>query len=382
MARDPQHEKWNAVFAGLKDSEPVCDDWLDAYAGALSAARDLFVIDLGCGSGNDTKYLLERGYRVTACDYSGEAIERVRRLFPQAETRLFDMRDGLPFPDASTRAIVADLSLHYFPWETTRRIAAEIARILPAGGLFLCRLNSVRDVNHGAGEGEEIERHYYRTAAGPKRFFDEDDVDSLFTEGWLWIAKAEKRLSRYEKEKSLWELALRRTAAGAVRTGLPSAGPLRLRPHHILDIVRNVGNGREAKPHEYGHLVHLVTDEIVRNPGRECRLVVGSDDVCGPCARLSRDGRCDDVLAQLDPPLSKQAYNDELDRRLLAFFGLPENRVLRVSEFLALAAARLDEVVKICTHPKEDERSRREGLGKGILLLGINGRPGAGDGPA
>jgi len=181
MGLDPQHEKWNAVFAGLEDSEPVYDDWLDAYAGALSMARDLGVIDLGCGSGNDTKYLLERGYQVTACDYSDVAVERVRRIFPQAETKLFDMRDGLPFPDASTRASVADLSLHYFPWKTTRRIVDEIARVLSAGGLFLCRLNSVRDVNHGAGGGEEIERHYYRTEAGPKRFFDGDDIDALFT---------------------------------------------------------------------------------------------------------------------------------------------------------------------------------------------------------
>ena len=45
---------------------------------------------------------------------------------------------------------------------------------------MLFRVNSVKDVDHGAGEGKEIESHLYETADGRlKRFFDEKDIQKL-----------------------------------------------------------------------------------------------------------------------------------------------------------------------------------------------------------
>ena len=41
--------------------------------------------------------------------------------------------------------------------------------------------NSIKDVNHGAGQRIEVEHHFYRTEDGMfKRFFDEGDVRRLF----------------------------------------------------------------------------------------------------------------------------------------------------------------------------------------------------------
>ena len=40
---------------------------------------------------------------------------------------------------------------------------------------------------------------------------------------------------------------------------------LRLRPHHILDIVRNIGHERKIEPHPFGHDLHVVTNKIIED---------------------------------------------------------------------------------------------------------------------
>lgn len=45
-------------------------------------------------------------------------------------------------------------------------ILNEIRRILVPGGHLLARVNSINDVNHGAGQGTEVEHHLYRTEDG------------------------------------------------------------------------------------------------------------------------------------------------------------------------------------------------------------------------
>lgn len=146
---------------------------------------------------------------------------------------------------------------------------------------------------------------------------------------------------------------------------------LRLRPHHILDIVRNIGHDRPLVPHEYGHLVHTVTRRILEDVDAQCRLVVANDDICGPCRMLKSDGSCADVLAQLAEPVSKQEYNDALDRRLLSFLGIRENGVMALRAYLTIVAGRIDETVSLCTHPKEDPVYRKTGLLKGLERLGV-----------
>jgi hypothetical protein len=144
---------------------------------------------------------------------------------------------------------------------------------------------------------------------------------------------------------------------------------LRLRPHHILDIVRNIGNTRPVTPHEYGHLVHTITEIIIRDPNLLCELVVSNDDICTPCRMLTKEGQCEDILAQLEEPVSKQEYNDELDRRLLALLSIEQGTTMKLTDYLSLVITSFDAVVSICTHPKEDRETRKNGLRNGIEML-------------
>jgi SAM-dependent methyltransferase len=204
---DRQKNKWEKHFASLRLEKVVYDGWLYSYREYLEMSRSIPVVDLGCGTGNDTKYLLERGFGVIACDYSESAMEIIRRNFPEAQVKLFDIREGIPLPAESAQALIADLSIHYFDWAATRKIVGEIHAILRKGGCFLCRVNSTNDIHHGAGKGTEIERNYFFNAGGYKRFFDEGQIQELFASGWTKARREEKTLDRYTERKVLWELA-------------------------------------------------------------------------------------------------------------------------------------------------------------------------------
>jgi len=148
---------------------------------------------------------------------------------------------------------------------------------------------------------------------------------------------------------------------------------MELRPHHILDIVKGYGAGSAFKPHPYGHAVHTVAKQILSDLETKVRLVVGADEICRPCIHLQPDGLCDDVLHQLDPPISKQIYNDDLDRRLLAYLGLTAGTVMTIREYLTIVSDYVPGIEQLCTHPKEDRQARLQGLIGGLEKLGIRG---------
>lgn len=144
---------------------------------------------------------------------------------------------------------------------------------------------------------------------------------------------------------------------------------LHLRPHHLIDIIRNIGLERPLKPHPYGHAQHIITQAILDGSEKEFMLAVRADDLCRPCIHLAPGGKCKDILSQLKEPVLKQDYNDLLDRRLLGFFGLEEGIIVSLSDFLQMIENRFEELLPVCLHPKEDLASRREGLLKGLELL-------------
>ncbi len=185
------------------------DDWLEWFDKEIQNCKTP-IIDLGCGSGNDTLYLIERGKEVVPCDYSQNAIQYIRNNFPEINrTECFDMTKGLPFEDNYTDIIICDLSLHYFTEEKTFEILEEIKRVLKSNGILLLRVNSVRDVNHGAGQGIEIEPHLFETEDGRyKRFFDREDFDKFF-KNWEMLYLHEETMCRYKLEKVLWKGAFK-----------------------------------------------------------------------------------------------------------------------------------------------------------------------------
>ena len=148
---------------------------------------------------------------------------------------------------------------------------------------------------------------------------------------------------------------------------------IKLRPHHLLDIVTKHGQGLEFKPHPYGHALHTMAAVISTDLDLQVELVIGADQICQPCMHLRPDGSCDDLLTRLDPPIPKQEYNDDLDRRLCTYLGFAPGTVITIRGYLSVVNEKTPGLETVCTHPGEDEKVRLAGLIRGLRKLGIRG---------
>ena len=66
---------WNS-WSKSRKGKPVYDQWLDEYLRIIN--QDDTILDLGCGNGANTLYLIERGYQVLSVDYALEALQNVK----------------------------------------------------------------------------------------------------------------------------------------------------------------------------------------------------------------------------------------------------------------------------------------------------------------
>jgi len=201
---------WDNIYADYKVSEIEADGWLEKFDYMIERCSTP-IIDLGCGGGNDTLYLIQKGKRVISCDQSINAIENIKKSFPKVYgTKCFNMLDGMPFDDGSFELVTADLCLHYFNEKETFDLINEIKRILTKDGHLIFRVNSINDVNYGAGRGKEIEHHLYETEDKRiKRFFDERDIKYFFKDFDIEYL-SEETMIRYELEKRLYEVCVKK----------------------------------------------------------------------------------------------------------------------------------------------------------------------------
>jgi SAM-dependent methyltransferase len=98
--------------------------------------RDGLVVEIGCGSGLLTRFLLDAGHRVVATDASPAMLELARDVAPDAEdVRRVTLPDD-PLPDADAVVGVGH-ALSYLPDEAAiERALVAIARALRPGGVL------------------------------------------------------------------------------------------------------------------------------------------------------------------------------------------------------------------------------------------------------
>lgn len=202
------------------DADPWLERWLPLLAERGGGAP---VLELGCGAGRDSAVLAAAGLAVLGLDTSTPAIRRARARVPGGRFLRHDLRTPLPVSKGGVGAVVASLSLHYFPWRETEAVVARMRRALRPGGVLLCRLNSTRDHHYGASGHPRIGASYYRVNGERKRFFDRAAVRRLFARGWRVLSLEERVIQRYEKPKVVWEAVLERrpAARASVLTSAP-----------------------------------------------------------------------------------------------------------------------------------------------------------------
>jgi SAM-dependent methyltransferase len=201
---DAQKAYWNGIFAQAAPSAAPQHHWLEEMLQQTATHLNGHVLEIGCGRGHDTRYLLQMGCRVTSLDLAWNALKGVAHRSPSVGLVNAALPAALPFRPAAFTAVVAGLSLHYFRWHDTLRILQEIARVLQPGGRLMFQVNSIEDTAHGAGSGEEIEPHLFLYQSRFKRFFTERMCRDIFDSGWEIDVLMPRLETRFGSPKPTW----------------------------------------------------------------------------------------------------------------------------------------------------------------------------------
>jgi ubiquinone/menaquinone biosynthesis C-methylase UbiE len=102
------------------------------------------VLDLGCGPGQNTMWLVEQGYAAVGVDLSGGMLREARRHAVTEPLVQADMR-RLPFRTGTFRGLWACASLLHIPRAEVEMVLCELKRVIHPGQLYLA-------VKHGTGE--------------------------------------------------------------------------------------------------------------------------------------------------------------------------------------------------------------------------------------
>jgi SAM-dependent methyltransferase len=93
------------------------------------------ILDLGCGGGQDARFLLAKGFRVVGMDLTTAFLRAAQNTAPSVPLVLADMRD-LPFEDASFDAVWAAACLMHLPKSDTAHVLKSLNHIVRPGGLL------------------------------------------------------------------------------------------------------------------------------------------------------------------------------------------------------------------------------------------------------
>jgi trans-aconitate methyltransferase len=140
---DPYGSGWEGYFAARSNRPP---------RPILVEAADLFdrprrAVDLGAGSGVDSRFLVDRGWQVTAIDNSADAMRRLTELAASANgslrVRQADLADDLDLEPVEL--VHAGFSLPFCPPDRFQALWRQIESALVAGGVLAAQLFGDRD---------------------------------------------------------------------------------------------------------------------------------------------------------------------------------------------------------------------------------------------
>ena len=173
-------------------------DWglgeLEKFVSLVKRGGGNKVLDLGCGSGSQSKQFSQTGLKVVGLDLSLEMIRQAKKRVPGAKFIVGDMT-RMDFPKGSFDGVFAQASLLHIPKKLIPKVLKSIHKILKTNGVLYLALKE--------GTGEKVVEEE-RLGVVVKRFF------SFFTkaeiEGYLKNAKFQVlKVRRFlDKSPTIW----------------------------------------------------------------------------------------------------------------------------------------------------------------------------------
>jgi SAM-dependent methyltransferase len=161
-----------AGFPGLKED-------VDAFAARLE--RPALILDIGSGSGRDSKYLAARGFSVVAADFSLEMLRNGRSA--EVTPVQADMVQ-LPFRSNIFSGVWVCASLLHLPSQNHDQALMELLRVLAPGGLAAVSMKAGE--GEGWTEGRSIKRRRWFTLVDPTEFVATLASKGFTKTSWFW----------------------------------------------------------------------------------------------------------------------------------------------------------------------------------------------------
>ena len=142
------------------------------------------IVELGAGLGRDTIFFAKNSIHVTALDYSKSGIDAINRKSEEQDlsnyisTKIFDVREKLPFEDSSVDACFSHM-LYCMALTSIelKNLNDEIYRILKPNGINIYTVRHIKDGDYKKGihRGEDL----YENDGFIVHFFSKEKVNSL-----------------------------------------------------------------------------------------------------------------------------------------------------------------------------------------------------------
>jgi ubiquinone/menaquinone biosynthesis C-methylase UbiE len=102
----------------------------------IAIQPEMALLDLCCGSGQTTRFLVQRSNQVTGLDASPKSLERAKQNVPQA-TYVEGWAEDMPLPTGQFDIVHSSAAMHEMTPDQRQAIFQETYRVLKPGGYFL-----------------------------------------------------------------------------------------------------------------------------------------------------------------------------------------------------------------------------------------------------
>lgn len=165
------------------------------------------ILDLGCGSGNITIPLAERGYNMTGLDLSADMLALAREKSEEAEVDVFLLNtDMTDFElDNNVDAVICALDgVNYLPdLQAIENLFSCVKKFLNPGGIFIFDLNSEYKMRYVLDENTFIYDEDDMFCAWSSSYDEEDKICSFFLDFFIKTKNGlYERAEEYQEERA------------------------------------------------------------------------------------------------------------------------------------------------------------------------------------
>jgi len=172
------------------------------------------ILDLGCGTGRHTLYLLKQGFQVYGCDSSESALKISREILKEIEFKQCDMT-SLSYKDSFFDGVLCDFVIEHGKIAKIKKTISEIYRVLRKGGVLFLRVPSTKHPEYLT--GKEIEPNTKINIDSidgdmPHHYFAEEEMREFFKRYEIIKLKDFEGVSENfpSKKSAFWEIYARR----------------------------------------------------------------------------------------------------------------------------------------------------------------------------